>query len=35
MLSIDRGFENEEGQDISLEVKSEGPGPDDVMMKKQ
>jgi RNA polymerase sigma-70 factor (ECF subfamily) len=35
MLSIDRGFENEEGQDISLEIKSEGPGPDDVMMKKQ
>ncbi len=35
MLSIDSGFGNEEGQDISLEVKSEGPGPDDVMMKKQ
>lgn len=35
MLSIDRGFENEEGQDISLEVKSDGPAPDDVMMKKQ
>lgn len=35
MLSIDRGFENEEGQDISLEVRSDGPGPDDVMMKKQ
>ncbi len=35
MLSIDRGFENEEGQDVSLEVKSDGPGPDDVMMKKQ
>jgi RNA polymerase sigma factor (sigma-70 family) len=35
MLSIDRGFENEDGQDITLEVKSEGPSPDDVMMKKQ
>jgi RNA polymerase sigma-70 factor (ECF subfamily) len=35
MLSIDRGFENEEGQDVSLEVKSDGPAPDDVMMKKQ
>ncbi|MBK7887736.1 MAG: sigma-70 family RNA polymerase sigma factor [Bacteroidetes bacterium] len=35
MLSIDRGFENEEGQDVSLEVRSDGPGPDDVMMKKQ
>ncbi len=35
MLSIDRGFENEEGQDVTLEVRSDGPGPDDVMMKKQ
>ena len=35
MLSIDRGFEIEEGQDVSLEVKSDGPAPDDVMMKKQ
>ncbi|MBK7966339.1 MAG: sigma-70 family RNA polymerase sigma factor [Bacteroidetes bacterium] len=35
MLSIDRGFENEDGQDITLEIKSEGPSPDDVMMKKQ
>lgn len=35
MLSIDRGFENEDGQDVSLEIKSDGPSPDDVMMKKQ
>ncbi len=35
LLSIDRGFENEDGQDMSLEVKSEGPDPEDVMMKKQ
>lgn len=35
MLSIDRGFENEDGQDIGLEIKSDGPSPDDVMMKKQ
>ena len=35
MLSIDRGFENEDGQDITLEIKSDGPSPDDVMMKKQ
>ncbi|MFM1744881.1 MAG: hypothetical protein RLZZ630_818 [Bacteroidota bacterium] len=35
MLSIDRGFENEDGQDVSLEIKSDGPAPDDVMMKKQ
>lgn len=35
LLSIDRGFENEEGQDISLEVKSDGPDPEDLMMKKQ
>src|SRR5688500_5905939 len=35
LLSIDRGFENEDGQDISIDVRSDGPGPDDVMMKKQ
>lgn len=35
LLSIDRGFENEEGQDVTFEVKSDGPSPDDVMMKKQ
>lgn len=35
MLSIDRGFENEDGQDVSLEIKSDGPAPDDVMIKKQ
>jgi len=35
LLSIDRGFENEEGQDMTLEVRSDGPSPDDVMMKKQ
>lgn len=35
LLSIDRGFENEDGQDVSIDVKSDGPGPDDVMMKKQ
>jgi len=34
-LSIDRGYENEDGQDITLEIRSEGPSPDDVMMKKQ
>jgi RNA polymerase sigma-70 factor (ECF subfamily) len=35
MLSIDRGFENEDGQDVALEIKSDGPGPDDSLMKKQ
>jgi RNA polymerase sigma-70 factor (ECF subfamily) len=35
LLSIDRGFENEDGQDMSLEVKSDGPDPEDLMMKKQ
>jgi len=35
MLSIDRGFENEDGQDVSFEIKSDGPGPDDSLMKKQ
>jgi RNA polymerase sigma factor (sigma-70 family) len=35
MLSIDRGFENEDGQDVALEIKSDGPGPDDTLMKKQ
>lgn len=35
LLSIDRGYENEDGQDVSLEVRSEGPGPDDTLMKKQ
>lgn len=35
MLSIDRGFENEDGQEVSLEIKSDGPSPDDVMIKKQ
>ena len=34
-LSIDRGFENEDGQDMTLDVRSDGPSPDDVMMKKQ
>ena len=29
------GFENEEGQDISLEVKSDGPGPEDFLIKKE
>ncbi len=35
LLSIDRGFENEDGQDMTLDVRSDGPSPDDVMMKKQ
>jgi RNA polymerase sigma-70 factor (ECF subfamily) len=35
LLSIDRGFENEDGQEVSMDVRSDGPGPDDVMMKKQ
>lgn len=35
LMSIDRGFENDEGQDMAIDVRSEGPGPDDVMMKKQ
>lgn len=35
LLSIDRGFESDEGQDMTMDVRSEGPGPDDVMMKKQ
>jgi RNA polymerase sigma factor (sigma-70 family) len=35
MLSIDRGFENEDGQEVGIELKSDGPSPDDVMIKKQ
>jgi len=35
LLSIDRGFENEDGQDISLEVKSDSPGPEDFLIKKE
>ena len=35
LLAIDRGIENEDGQEISFEVKSEGPGPDDFLMRKQ
>lgn len=35
LMAIDRGIENEDGQEITLEVKSEGPGPDDFLMKKQ
>ncbi len=35
LMAIDRGIENEDGQEITLEVRSEGPGPDDFLMKKQ
>lgn len=35
MLSLDRGFENEDGQEVGIDVRSEGPAPDDLMMKKQ
>jgi len=35
LMSIDRGFESDEDQDMTMDVRSEGPGPDDVMMKKQ
>ncbi len=34
-LSIDKGFENENGEDIALEVKSDGIDPEERMMKKQ
>jgi len=34
LLSIDRGFENEDGQEMSFEIKSDGPTPDDVLVKK-
>ena len=35
MLSIDRGPENDDGQEMTFEIRSDGPSPDDVMMKKQ
>lgn len=35
LMAIDRGIENEDGQEITLEVKADGPGPDDFLMKKQ
>ena len=28
-------YENEDGQDVAIDIKSDGPSPDDVMMKKQ
>jgi len=34
-FSIDRGFENEEGQEMVLEVKSMQPDPEEHFMKKQ
>ena len=34
-LSIDKGFENENGEDIALEVKSDGIDPEERRMKKQ
>lgn len=34
-FSIDRGFENDEGQEIMLEVKSQHPDPEEHYMKKQ
>ncbi|MBS1764207.1 MAG: sigma-70 family RNA polymerase sigma factor [Bacteroidetes bacterium] len=34
-LSIDKGFENDNGEDIALEVKSDGIDPEERMMKKQ
>ena len=35
LMAVDRGIENEDGQEIIFEVKSDGPGPDDFLMKKQ
>ena len=35
LMAIDRGIENEDGQEITLEIRSDGPGPDDFLMKKQ
>ena len=35
LMAVDRGIENEDGQEITFEVKSDGPGPDDFLMKKQ
>ena len=34
-FSIDKGFENDDGQEISIDIKSEGPDPEETMMKKQ
>jgi RNA polymerase sigma-70 factor (ECF subfamily) len=34
-LSIDKGFENENGEEIAMEVKADTLGPDEKMMKKQ
>lgn len=33
--SLSHGFENQDGDEIVLEVKSESPGPEENMMKKQ
>ena len=35
MLSIDKGYENENGEDVALEIKSDSIGPEDKLMKKQ
>lgn len=35
MLSIDKGYENENGEDVALEIKSDSIGPEEKLMKKQ
>ena len=35
MLSIDKGYENENGEDVALEIKSDTIGPEEKLMKKQ
>jgi RNA polymerase sigma factor (sigma-70 family) len=35
LMAVDRGIEHEDGQEVTFEVKAEGPGPDDFLMKKQ
>ena len=35
MLSIDKGYENENGEDVALEIKSDSIGPEETLMKKQ
>ncbi len=34
-LSIDKGFENDNGEEIAMEVKSDAIGPEEKLMKKQ
>ncbi|QQR95106.1 MAG: sigma-70 family RNA polymerase sigma factor [Bacteroidota bacterium] len=35
MLSIDKGYENENGEEVALEIKSDTIGPEEKLMKKQ